>query len=524
MGVEETLQRPGTGPGMVWLVGAGPGDPGLMTVKGMRCLAEADFIVYDFLASRALLDAAKPDCEIIYAGKRAGQHAMPQEDINALLSAKALEGKRVCRLKGGDPFVFGRGGEEALHLREAGVPFEVVPGVTSAVAVPAYAGIPVTQRGLAVSFRVITGHEAPGKDESDLNWDEIAATEGTLVFLMGVRNLPIICERLMAGGRTAQTPAAIIANGATPAQRTVTGTLANIAARCEEAGIAPPAVIVVGEVARLREQLSWFENKALFGKRIVVTRARTQASAFAELLAEQGAEVIQAPTIQIASMADTPAMRKAAREAGEADWCVFTSANGVDAFVEALDLEGLDVRALAGVSIAAIGPPTAERLRQAGLRTDLVPERYVAEGLLEAFDAGDSIAEKRFLLPRASIARPVLVDGLYARGAAVKEVPAYRTLDGGTLDDALLTDLDAGRIDLVTFTSSSTVRNFVEALPEPRREELLAHVRGASIGPITSQTMDELGVPTALTAEESTIPGLVAAILGHFKTTGSDPC
>jgi uroporphyrinogen III methyltransferase/synthase len=503
-------------PGLVWLVGAGPGDPGLITVKGLRCIAEADVIIYDSLVNPALLEEARPDCELLHAGKRAGHHSMPQEEINRLIATKALEGKRVCRLKGGDPFVFGRGGEEALHLRAKGIRFEIVPGVTSAVAVPAYAGIPVTHRGAAVSFRVITGHEAPGKLESDLNWDEIAATDGTLVFLMGVRNLPLICERLMAGGRSGNTPAALIANGTGPRQRTVQATLADIVEKSREADIKPPAIAVVGKVAALHSELAWFEQRPLFGRRIIVTRARAQASGFADALEDLGAEVIQTPTIRIESLADTAAMRAAVREAHKADWCVFTSVNGVDAFMEALALESLDVRVLAGVRLAAIGPPTAERLRNAGLRTDLIPERYVAEGLLDALDGQGGVDGQRFLLPRSEIARPLLAEGLRERRGLVDEVPAYRTHSEGALPSGVVKELAQEAVDLVTFTSSSTVRNFVEALPSEERDELLARVRGASIGPITSETMREAGIVVAVAASESTIPGLVKAIVDYF--------
>lgn len=503
--------------GVVWLVGAGPGDPGLITVKGLRCIAEADVLVHDHLANPKLLEHARGDCEIIYAGKRAGDHAMDQEEINELLAARALAGKRVCRLKGGDPFVFGRGGEEALYLRSKGIAFEVVPGVTSAVAVPAYAGIPVTHRGAAVSFRVITGHEAPGKAESGIDWADIAATHGTLVFLMGVRNLPLICEQLTKGGRPPDTPAAVISHGTTPAQRTVSGTLSDIAKNASGAGIEPPAITVVGEVAALRRELAWFEQRPLFGKRIVVTRARAQASEFAGKLEELGADVIQMPTIRIESRADTPEMRAAARGAGEMDWCVFTSVNGVDAFLEALALEGLDVRALAGVRLAAIGPPTAERLRATGLRVDIVPSRYVAEGLLDAFDAEGQTKGARFLLPRSGIARATLADGLRERGGIVQEVNAYETCSEGSAPDQVIDGLEQGGIDLVTFTSSSTVRNFADALPAGRRAELLDKVRGASIGPITTRTMQELGLPVCVTARESTIPGLVEAIMAHFR-------
>ena len=502
--------------GYVWLVGAGPGDPGLATVKAVQAIATADAIIYDYLANPSLLAHARPECELLYAGKRAGHHSMTQEDINALISGKALEGKRVCRLKGGDPFVFGRGGEEALHLKGLGIPFEVIPGISSAVAVPAYAGIPVTHRGLSVSLRIITGHEDPTKDESDHDWDEIAATGGTLIFLMGVRNLPIISEMLIAGGRSADTPAAIIRHGTTPKQRTLVATLGTIAERAQAEGFKPPCIIVVGEVAGLREELSWFETRPLFGHSILVTRARAQASEFAAALEQLGAEVIQTPVIRIESLADSAEMAEAVHQAGAFDWVVFTSVNGVDAFWETLDREGLDVRALAGVKLAAIGEPTADRLRRIGLRVDLVPKRFVAEGLLEAFDALGPVAARKFLIPRSEIARPLLVDGLRERGAEVHEVAAYRTVAGEHFPEAVLDRLESGEIGLVTFTSSSTVTNFIDALPEARRTAILSRVRGASIGPITSDTMREQGVSIAVTASESTIPGLIEAIQAHF--------
>ena len=503
--------------GLVWLVGAGPGDPGLITVKGLRCVEEADVIVHDNLANPALLAHARPDCERIYVGKIAGDHAMKQEDINLLLCRKALEGKRVCRLKGGDPFVFGRGGEEAQCLHDHGVPFEVVPGVTSAVAVPAYAGIPVTHRQMTSSLRIITGHEDPTKPESSLDWGEIAASSGTLVFLMGIRNVPRIAEQLIAGGRSADTPAAIITHGTLPIQRTVTGTLATIAKRMEEENVQPPGLMVVGEVVSLRPELGWFENKPLFGRTIAVTRARVQASALVASLESLGAEVITAPTIRIESLGHTPAMREAVRTAcAEADWVVFTSVNGVDAFLEALDLENMDIRALAEVYVAAIGPATGDRLKERGLRPDLLPERFVAEALLEAFDKTESFAGQIYLLPRADIAREALAEGLRARGATVVEVAAYRTLQEEKLPDTLVDRIEQDEVDLVAFSSSSTVTNFVSAIPENRRDRVLPHVRAASIGPITSATLQEAHIPIVVTAEESTIPSLTAVILAHF--------
>ena len=514
--VDKAPTQRANGQGKVWLVGAGPGDPDLITVKGMRCISEADVIIYDSLANPRLLANARPDCERIHAGKRAGHHSMKQDEINALIARKALEGKRVCRLKGGDPFVFGRGGEEALHLRDHSVPFEIVPGVTSAVAVPAYAGIPVTHRRLASSVRIITGHEDPAKPESTLDWDEIAASSGTLVFLMGVRNLAEIAERLLAGGRSADTPAALIANGTLPTQRTVLATLGDIVQRAEEESIVPPALLVVGEVASLRPALEWYERRPLFGRTIVVTRSRAQASEFAATLEALGAEVIQAPTIRIEGLADTPGMRSAVRDVARVQWVVFTSVNGVAKFLDALALEDLDVRVLAGVRIAAIGPATRDGLLQSGLRADLVPDHFTNQALLEAFHAKEKLEGQTILLPRAEVAPPELTDGLRRQGAQVREVAAYRTVRGDELPQTLLERLEQDDIDLVTFTSSSTVRNFVEGLPTDRGAQLLSHVRAASIGPVTSATLREAGVPVAVSAAASTITGLTAAILDHF--------
>lgn len=502
--------------GCVWLVGAGPGDPGLITVKGLRCVAQADVIVYDALCNPVLLQHARPECERLYAGKQAGRHTLKQDEINELLRAKAAEGHRVCRLKGGDPFVFGRGGEEALYLREHGIPFEIVPGVTSAVAVPAYAGIPVTHRNMATSVRFITGHEDPTKPESQLNFSEIAATRGTLVFLMGVQNLMAIAGSLITAGKPADTPAAVISDGTTPRQRTVVATLATIADAVKTAGIVPPAILVVGEVAQLRTQLHWFEDKPFFGRAIMVTRARAQMSDLVQVVQAAGGEAIEAPAIRIEPLADSQEMRAAARHAATYDWVLLTSANGVDAFMESLRLEGLDSRALASVRIAVIGPGTAERLLQFGIRADLIPARFVAEALLEALEATEPFRGQRYLVPRADLARPDLVDGLRAHGAEVDEIQAYRTVAETALAPGLLERLECDTIDLVTFTSSSTVRNFVNALPEANRAALLPKVRAASIGPVTSDTLREMGIAIAVQAAESTIPGLAAAMAQYF--------
>ncbi|MCX5769761.1 MAG: uroporphyrinogen-III C-methyltransferase [Candidatus Hydrogenedentes bacterium] len=502
--------------GKVWLVGAGPGDPELITFKGMIRIAHVDVIVYDALCNPKLLSNAAPDCEIIFVGKQAGKHSMKQDDINALLAEKAREGKKVCRLKGGDPFVFGRGGEEALYLQERGIPFEVVPGVTSAVAVPAYAGIPVTHRNLATSVRIVTGHEDPTKPESQLDWAELAATSGTLVFLMGVHNLAAIAERLMTFGKSGDTPVALIANGTLPSQETVTGTLATIAVKAEAENVEPPAILVVGEVVSLREQLQWFEKRPLFGRKIVVTRARPQSSELLGKLQDLGADTIEAPTIRIENLFESEPMQQAVRDLGKFDWLIFTSANALRPLTHALVSQHLDARAFAGVKVAAIGPGTAREVVQMGIFPDLIPERFVAEALLEELAKTQPIKGQSFLIPRSEIARPDLVDGLRSRGGEVREVVAYKTLPEPLPDD-LADRLDRGEIDLVTFTSSSTVTNFLAALPEDRRSELAKKVKAASIGPVTSDTLKANGIEIVLEAAESTIPGLLAAIVGHFR-------
>jgi len=531
-------------PGTVYLVGAGPGDPGLITVAGLQRLNEADVIVYDRLVSEALLKEARPDAELIFVGKIAGE-SHDQEAINRLLIKKAREAKRVVRLKGGDPFVFGRGGEEAEALREAGILFEVVPGVTSAVAVPAYAGIPVTHRGLASTFAMITGHEDPEKPELSIDWAKLATAVDTLVFLMGTKTLPEIAEKMIAHGRGPDTPAAVIRWGTTPEQRTVTGTLGNIAARVEEAGISPPAITVVGEVVRLREKLSWFENRPLFGKRVLITRTRRQASTLARLLASEGAIPIELPAIEIEPSADGAAVGAAIDElvAGRYGWAVFTSANGVELWFEHLRERGLDARAFAATKVAAIGPATAEALREGGIVPDLVPEEYVAEAVVEALAArlaettlparpeapeGSSGATTpRILVPRAESARPELVEGLRSLGCQVDEVTLYRAAVPETAPAEALSLLRDGAIDIVTFTSSSTVRNLAALLNghiETLREPMVA-----CIGPITAKTADELGLRVDVVASEYTVEGLVQAIAnalygrpGHFSRRASD--
>ncbi len=499
--------------GFVWLVGAGPGDPGLITVAGLAHLAAAEVIVYDRLVSSRLLDHGHPNAERVYVGKGPNRHTMTQEEINALLVDRAHAGRRVVRLKGGDPFVFGRGGEEAEALSRAGVPFAVAPGVTSAIAAPAYAGIPLTHRALASSFAVITGHEDPAKDETSIDWAKAAAGADTLVFVMGIGNLALIAERLVAHGRAADTPAAVIASGTLPAQQVVTGTLGDIAARVSEAGIRPPAVTVVGAVAALRDQLRWYDNRPLFGKRVLVTRSRHQASALASLLEAEGAEAVEMPTIAIRETAGPAEARRVVDELarGGYAWTLFTSANAVDILLRHVDGAGRDARAFR-CRIGAIGPGTAEALAARGLRADLVPERFVAEGLIEALK-GEELAGCRVLLPRAGGARETLPEGLRARGAQVDVLELYRA-EPPEPDPAVLAALRDGAIDIVTFASSSTVRNLARMLGgdlTPLRRALVA-----SIGPITSAAVREHGVAVDVEAAEHTMAGLVRALRERF--------
>jgi uroporphyrinogen III methyltransferase/synthase len=494
---------------LVYLVGAGPGDPGLITVKGLTCLQKADVVIYDRLVSPALLRQAPQECEMIDAGKSPHGHTLPQEAINALLVEKALAGKVVVRLKGGDPFLFGRGGEEAEALAEAGVPFEVVPGVTSAIAAPAYAGIPVTHRDHTSTFAVVTGHEDPTKADSSIDWQKLATGVGTLVFLMGVGNLPKIVAKLIEHGRDAQTPVAIVQQGTEARQKTVTGTLADIVERAREADIKPPAVTIVGDVVRLRERLRWFDTKPLFGKRVLVTRSREQASALSQQLRELGGEPLEYPAIAIAPPKDIAPLDEAIARLPTYDWLIFTSANGVRALADRMSEKGLDMQALARLKIATIGPATAQALQGYGLRVDYLPAVYTSEEI--ATGIGD-VAGKRILLPRAARAPKQLAQALRGKGAVVDEVTAYRTLAVGAPDElkALLAD---GQIDIVTFTSSSTVRNLADGLQGPTAADVLSRCLVACIGPVTARTAARLGIRVDVVAKEHTIPGLVEAII-----------
>ncbi len=497
--------------GRVYLVGAGPGDPGLMTLRGLECLRTADTVVYDHLASEQFLDEVPDGAERIYVGKRAGKHTLSQDEINALLVERARAGRSVVRLKGGDPFVFGRGGEEALALADAGIPFEVVPGVTAGVAAAAYAGIPVTHRGLASAVAFVTGHETDDKDASALDWNSLALWKGTLVFYMGVANLASICENLMAHGLAANTPAAVVRWGTTPRQRVVAGTVQTLAERAREADFAPPAVIVIGEVALLRDRLAWFEQRPLFGRRIVVTRARSQASALAERLEALGAMVVESPAIRIEPPDDPAPLRRAIAEREAFDWIIFTSANGVEAFFGALAEAGLDARALAGRRIAAMGSATSERLAAFGVRANLVPATFTTEGLVESLTAQANLKGTRILCPRADIAPKELIERLAAGGANVTELTAYRTVANNEGAEAVAAMLGRDEVDWLTFTSSSTVKNFFAAIPADAVRA--SRARSASIGPSTSATLRSVGIEPAVEADPHTIDGLVATIV-----------
>ncbi len=500
--------------GFVSLIGAGPGDPGLLTLHGAEALAAADVVVYDYLANPALLAHARPQAEQIYVGKKAGCHTLSQEEINDLLVERGLAGQRVARLKGGDPFVFGRGGEEALALAAAGVPCEVIPGVTSAVAAPAYAGIPVTHRGLASSFAVVTGHEDPDKAESAIDWSRLATGVDTLVFLMGVGNLPKIVEQLTAHGRPADTPVALVRWGTTPRQQVVSGTLADIVDRVRAAGLRPPAVTVIGAVAALRERLRWFEDRPLFGQRVLVTRTREQASVLSARLRALGAEALELPTIRIEAPDDWAPLDGAIARLASYDWIVFTSVNGVRHLWERLAAAGLDARALHGIRLAAIGPATAAELAAHGLQADYVPDEYVAEAVAAGLGDADLVGRGlRLLLPRADIARPALAILLRERGAVVDEVAAYRTLQAQA-EPADLRDLLA-EATVATFTSSSTVRNLAAMARDAGLDlpQALAQATIACIGPITAATARKVGLPVHVVADEYTIDGLVRKLV-----------
>ncbi len=505
--------------GKVFLIGAGPGDPGLLTIKAKECIETADVVVYDYLASPYLLDYARKDAEIIYVGKKGGDHTLTQDKINLLLVDKAKEGKNVARLKGGDPFVFGRGGEEAQELLEYGISYEVIPGVTSAISAPAYAGIPVTHRDHTSFVSFITGHERPDKKESRMQWDVFAKSDATLVFLMGVKNLANIVKNLMENGKPADTPVALVRWGTTTRQQTVTGTLETIVDVVKKAGLKSPAIIVVGHVVSLRDELAWFDKKPLFGKRIVITRARAQASGLVAELTRLGAQCIEIPTIRIAPPKDRTPLEHAIDNLEQYEWLVLTSVNGVKYFFDTLFEKGKDVRALGHLKFACIGPVTKERLADYGIISDILPETYRAESVIEAF-SDIEIQGKKVLLPRAKKARTILPEELAKMGALVDEVTAYETELADDGKETLIDLLKDNAIDAVTFTSSSTVSNFMSLLDGEESLSLLKDVTMASIGPITSDTARDLGVQVDIEADPYTIPGLIDALLAHYNVAG----
>ncbi|HUT53625.1 MAG TPA: uroporphyrinogen-III C-methyltransferase [bacterium] len=481
--------------GKVYLVGAGPGDPGLLTMRGFELVQRAEVILFDQLVDERVREFFPERAEKIFVGKEGGTHYVTQDETISLIVEKARAGKMVVRLKGGDPFVFGRGGEEAEACVEAGIAFEVVPGVTAGVAAPAYAGIPVTHRDASASLALITGHRR-GDKEDDLEIPTPAAD--TLVYYMGIKNLPAVTDALLKAGRPADTPVALIHRGTSPRQRVVTGTIATIVDEAKKSGIRPPAVIVVGKVVSYRDTLSWFEKKPLFGLTILITRPRHQARELRELLADRGAAVVSIPAIEIKGLADYTELDRAIAELADYHYLVFTSVNGVTAFFERLSALKKDARSLAGLATVCIGSRTAAELAKFNVSCDLMPEKYVAESLLEAFP--QDLANKRVLIPRALEAREVLPEGLRRRGAKVDVVPAYRTV--GAEDKIEVPD----NVDIAVFTSSSTVDHFL------KRATLPAGCKIACIGPITAQTLSEHGLTADIESKEHTIPGLVAAI------------
>jgi uroporphyrinogen III methyltransferase / synthase len=494
--------------GKVYLVGAGPGDPELLTLKGKRLLGQAEAVVYDRLVNPRILSLIAPDARRIFVGKESSRHTMRQGKINALLVSLGKKGKQVVRLKGGDPYVFGRGGEEALALAKAGVAFEVVPGVTSAIAAPAYAGIPVTQRGYTSSLGIFTGQEDPGKEGSDIDWAKISTGLGTLVFLMGFENLAKIAATLIKFGRPASTPCCLVQWGSWQKQRSLGATLATIVSRARKEGFAAPAVLVVGEVAALRDKLNWFEKLPLFGRRILVTVPSEETGRLSEMLEQQGAECTGLPLIVIEPMRDYSRLDTAIRGLAGYAWMVFTSQNGVRFFAQRLAHFKLDVRQLKGVKIAGIGPKTAEAIASLGIRADMVPGEYRQEGLLAALTKS-GVSGKRILLVRAQEARDVLPQGLKKAGAQVEVVFAYTTglrsrIAGGA-------ELLKG-CDLVTFTSSSCVQGFIKAFGKKRP----ARLKFASIGPVTSQTAKRNGIKISIEAKKYTLEGLTEAIVRYY--------
>ncbi len=504
--------------GKVYLVGAGPGDPELITKKGARLLGEAECIIYDFLASSRLLAYAAHGVETIYVGKKGSVKSISQSQITALILKKARKGKVVVRLKGGDPFIFGRGAEEAEALIKAGIPFEIVPGVTSAIAAPAYAGIPLTHRDLASSVTFITGQESPLKERKNIAWDRLSTGRGTLVFLMGWKNLPLITKKLLKNGWDAATPVALIRWGTLAVQKTVTGTLASIVEISKKEGTKPPVITVVGDVVNLREDFNWFETKPLFGRTVLVTRTEEQAGEFTALLEKHGAIPLSFPTIKTSPPPTWRTLDRGLKNLSAYDWAIFTSVNGVKYFFKRLTKLGLDLRELKGVKICAIGPRTAEAIRELNIRVDLTPKVFRAEAILKALGTS-GIKGKKFVLPRALKAREILPNTIRALGGTIDVLPAYRTVRPRQKAAWMREKLFAGEIDIITFTSSSTVTNFMKFFKKNEAEKIKSLTRIACIGPITGDTAKNLGLRVDIMPKRYTIPTLTEALAEYLKKT-----
>jgi len=503
--------------GTVYLVGAGPGDPGLLTLRGAELLRRADVVVYDALVDLELLRLAPKGAEMIYGGKRSKDHAIPQGELNTLLVQKAKEGKTVVRLKGGDPYVFGRGGEEAEELQASGVPFEVVPGVSSITAAPNYAGIPLTHREHTSSFTVVTGHEDPNKTSAGVDWARLAQEPGTKVVLMGVERIRQIAAELIKHGLSPETPVGMVRWGTRGQQSSIEGTLATIADLVESTGFSSPAITIIGEVVRLRAKLNWFEHRPLFGQRVVVTRTREQSSELASQLRELGADILEIPTIKITEPTDKSTLLEAMLGIGAYDWLVFTSPNGVTAFFNYFFKGFEDIRALGHIRFAAVGPATAAKLKELHLRIDAMPEEYIAAKVAGAIAQLESIENLRILLMRAEVANPELPKALEALGAIVDDVPCYRTVpETEDLDGSAARLLEAGA-DWITFTSSSTVENFHARFDLAQLRKKFPAMRFASIGPETSKAMEKIGFEPEVEAAEHNIPGLVRALQKQIK-------
>ena len=502
--------------GVVYLVGAGPGDPGLITMRGIECLRKAEVVVFDYLANRKLLEYAPAVAERIYAGKIGGRHNQDQEEINRLLVNKAKSGKIVVRLKGGDPFVFGRGGEECEALQKAGISFEIIPGVTAAIGASAYAGIPLTHRDYTASAAFVTGQEGETKEQSNIDWERLAVGSGTVVFYMGVFNLRHNMQKMIEHGRPADTPVALVRWGTLPEQRVLVGTLADIADMVERSGFKPPAITIVGEVVKLRKQLQWYDNRPLFGRNIMVTRSADQAGEFSSMLAEWGASVLECPTILIIPPEDFTQLDMALNGIAAFDWLILTSVNAVKFFFERFDFLGKDARALGSCRIAVVGPQTAVALRNYGLRADLVPRDYKAEGVIAEFKKLN-ISGKRILFPKADLARDIIPLELERMGATCVTPVAYRNIQPNGMPEEAAQALEERQLDCITFTSSSTVINLSKMVGERHLPDLLKDVAIASIGPITSKTCRELGLQVDIEPDTYTLAALTEKIREYFS-------